>query len=322
MGRGHYAPPGADDRRNSAPRGAQWSPRMQPPVTRRGWLVGVDLGGTHVRVAALDPRGRRRELRYSSPGLAGLFRFLRTVWRRWRLTRADVDSLVIASRGVWTAAERRRQARRARALARAVRVISDVEAAYLGALGDAPGVLLLAGTGAMVLGRDARGRWVRAGGWGPLLGDEGSAFWIGREWLRATMDGRGFGLARRALASADPVARIAALAPGILQRAWTRSRLERRIAEQGQSALADLVARAASALRLPAPLRVSWAGGLLADRRYRAGVWRAARQAGLAVAIEAPRESPSAAALRLAGRLDQPALRRGARPARRPRQIK
>src|ERR671922_279575 len=55
----------------------------------------------------------------------------------------------------------------------------------LAALRDGrPGALLLAGTGSIVLGRDARGRLVRAGGLGPLIGDEGSAFWLGREWLR------------------------------------------------------------------------------------------------------------------------------------------
>ena len=73
-----------------------------------------------------------------------------------------------------------------------------------------PGVLLLAGTGSIVLGRDRRGRWARAGGLGPLLGDEGSAFWLGREWLRAARD------ALRAAPpppAPDPVARIAAGPP-------------------------------------------------------------------------------------------------------------
>ena len=141
-----------------------------------------------------------------SPGLAGLPAFLGRLWQRWALAGADVDVLVVASRGVWTRAERSSQARRLRALARHVRVISDAEAAYRGALGDAPGMLLLAGTGSMALGRDRRGRWARAGGLGPLLGDEGSAFWIGREWLRTSTRARGFLATRRLLRSPDPVA--------------------------------------------------------------------------------------------------------------------
>jgi glucosamine kinase len=138
---------------------------------RARWRIGVDLGGSWIRVIAIDARARGREVTRPSPGLGGLPAFLTRLWQRWALERSDVQPLVVASKGVWTAAERRRQARRLRALARRVRVISDVEAAYLGALGGRAGALLLAGTGSMALGRDARGRWARAGGWGPLLGD-------------------------------------------------------------------------------------------------------------------------------------------------------
>jgi N-acetylglucosamine kinase-like BadF-type ATPase len=259
------------------------------------WRIGVDLGGTWVRVVAFDGRGRRRVTREPSPGLAGLPVFLARLWRRRALARSDVDALVVASRGVWTDAERRRQERRLRALGRRVMVISDVEAAHLGALGERPGILLLAGTGSMALGRDADGRWARAGGWGPLLGDEGSAFWIGREWLRATMDTTGFEHARRILRSADPVASIAALAPGVLRRARRGSRPARLIVARSQHALADLLAQLSSELRLGPPVPVSWSGGLLEDARFRAGAWRAARRCGVAVNPAPPRADPAAA---------------------------
>jgi N-acetylglucosamine kinase-like BadF-type ATPase len=269
-------------------------------VEERGWRIGVDLGGTRVRAIARDPRDRRRELTAPSPGLAGLPALLE---RRWALRRGAVAALVVASKGVWTAGERRRWARRLRGLGRRVRVIPDVEAAYSGALGERPGVLLLAGTGSMALGRDARGRWARAGGAGPLLGDEGSAFWMGREWLRATMDRRGFAAARRALAAPDPVARVAALAPGVLARARRGSRSARRIVAHGEDALAALLQSVQRELRLRPPLRVSWAGGLLARPGYRDGVWRAARRRGLRVKLAPPRESPVRAAYRIAERL-------------------
>ena len=153
-----------------------------------------------------------------------------------------MDALIVASRGVWTPAERSAEARRLRALGRHVQVISDTEAAYLGALGDTAGVLLLAGTGSMALGRDHRGRWARAGGLGPLLGDEGSAFWIGREWLRTSTRARDFLAARRLLRSPDPVARIAAGAPAVLRRARSGSSpAARAIVTRAQAALADLL---------------------------------------------------------------------------------
>ncbi|HWP73403.1 MAG TPA: hypothetical protein VNU03_02790, partial [Methylomirabilota bacterium] len=89
--------------------------------------------------------------------MAGLPAVLDRLWRRWRLSRRDVVALGVASRGIWTTGERRALARRLRRFARRVVVISDVEAAYLGALGGTAGVLLLAGTGSIALGRDRRG---------------------------------------------------------------------------------------------------------------------------------------------------------------------
>ncbi|MEX2047265.1 MAG: BadF/BadG/BcrA/BcrD ATPase family protein, partial [Chloroflexota bacterium] len=56
------------------------------------------------------------------------------------------------------------------------------------------GVVLIAGTGSIAYGRNAEGEEDRAGGWGYLIGDEGSAVWCGLEALRAishSVDGRG-----------------------------------------------------------------------------------------------------------------------------------
>ena len=70
--------------------------------------------------------------------------------------------------------------------------MNDVALAHLGAFGDGPGVLVLSGTGSMAVGRGPQGL-VRVGGWGDILGDEGSAAWIGREALSLAtraLDGR------------------------------------------------------------------------------------------------------------------------------------
>jgi glucosamine kinase len=62
---------------------------------------------------------------------------------------------------------------------------SDAEIAFHDAFHDGPGILVLAGTGSMVLGRGPDGELDRVGGWGPLLGDEGSGYAIGCHALRA-----------------------------------------------------------------------------------------------------------------------------------------
>lgn len=75
-----------------------------------------------------------------------------------------------------------------------VGVVPDLVAGWAGATGGEPGIVLTVGTGAVAYGRDARGRAARAGGWGPLMGDEGGGYWIGVEVLRAVsraLDGRG-----------------------------------------------------------------------------------------------------------------------------------
>lgn len=72
-------------------------------------------------------------------------------------------------------------------------VLNDVDAAHLGALAGGPGVLILSGTGSMAWARDAAGKSYRVGGWGDVIGDEGSAHWIGHRALglvSQTIDGR------------------------------------------------------------------------------------------------------------------------------------
>ncbi len=61
---------------------------------------------------------------------------------------------------------------------------SDNEIALVGARGERFGGLLLAGTGSVAYGIDVDGHCTQVGGWGYLLGDEGSGFWLGMEALR------------------------------------------------------------------------------------------------------------------------------------------
>jgi N-acetylglucosamine kinase-like BadF-type ATPase len=64
-------------------------------------------------------------------------------------------------------------------------VIPDYEIALEAAAGAGPGVVLIAGTGSAAYGRNAAGETARAGGYGPWVGDEGSAFEIGRRAVGA-----------------------------------------------------------------------------------------------------------------------------------------
>ncbi|MCL2006652.1 MAG: hypothetical protein FWG77_01070 [Treponema sp.] len=61
-----------------------------------------------------------------------------------------------------------------------IKVCTDAEALLCGGLNGLEGYCLIAGTGSVAMGRSADGRLVRAGGHGYMLGDEGSAAWMGR----------------------------------------------------------------------------------------------------------------------------------------------
>jgi N-acetylglucosamine kinase-like BadF-type ATPase len=68
-----------------------------------------------------------------------------------------------------------------------ITVTHDALIALVGALAGDPGVITIAGTGSIAFGRNASGQCARAGGWGYLFGDEGGAFWIVAQALRAVL---------------------------------------------------------------------------------------------------------------------------------------
>ncbi|HZN18491.1 MAG TPA: BadF/BadG/BcrA/BcrD ATPase family protein [Micromonosporaceae bacterium] len=73
-------------------------------------------------------------------------------------------------------------------------VVNDVAAAWCAGTLGAPGVAVIAGTGSNSFGVNGHGQTWRCGGWGHLLGDEGSGYWIGLSAMHAAVryrDGRG-----------------------------------------------------------------------------------------------------------------------------------
>ena len=99
-----------------------------------------------------------------------------------------------------------------------VQVCTDLDIALEAGLGEGSGIVIVAGTGSAALGRGADGRLVRAGGDGPWVGDEGSAFDIGRRGVTAVARARD-GLAPvTVLADAIPTALACADWSALLER--------------------------------------------------------------------------------------------------------
>lgn len=66
-------------------------------------------------------------------------------------------------------------------------ITHDAHIALAGATGGEPGIIVIAGTGSIAFGRNASGATARAGGWGYVFGDEGGAFDLVRQALRAVL---------------------------------------------------------------------------------------------------------------------------------------
>ncbi len=68
-----------------------------------------------------------------------------------------------------------------------VQLLGDSPNAYFGALGAPNGIVLLAGTGSFAVSYDGQGNETSIGGWGPVLGDEGSGYDIARRAIQAAL---------------------------------------------------------------------------------------------------------------------------------------
>ena len=66
-------------------------------------------------------------------------------------------------------------------------VVNDALVALEAGAPGKPGVVIISGTGSIAYGRNGEREAARAGGWGYVLGDEGSGYWIGRAALRAVL---------------------------------------------------------------------------------------------------------------------------------------
>jgi N-acetylglucosamine kinase-like BadF-type ATPase len=208
-------------------------------------------------------------------------------------------------------------------------VLHDTTIAHAGALGDEPGIVVIAGTGSVALGNDETGgAYIRAGGWGYFFGDEGSALWIARQALRQAMLREDRGEPSQLGARAN--AFFGALSLRQLQHAFAHGDLTRpalasfasetlalaRDGDADAAAIRDAAAVALAALtetidgRLlkTAKRRVSYTGGLFGDAEFTAAFEAHVRTAVPGAVIVAPQTDAPTGALALARALPDPSL--------------
>ncbi|HEV2616264.1 MAG TPA: BadF/BadG/BcrA/BcrD ATPase family protein [Candidatus Acidoferrales bacterium] len=173
-------------------------------------FLGFDAGGTKTNCVVLDAAGRLLAEATGGPGnplrvgFAKAFFALEDAARR-ALTEArqQTESVRAICAGVAGAGRPRVARRLASFLSHAfpqasIRVVTDIEIALEAAMShksvdsltNEAGIVIVAGTGSAACGRNSAGKTARAGGWGPWIGDPGSAYDIGRRAVEAALRAR------------------------------------------------------------------------------------------------------------------------------------
>jgi N-acetylglucosamine kinase-like BadF-type ATPase len=170
------------------------------------WVLGVDGGGTRTVALVANEKGRvlgRGESGSANYHTSGLTRASEAINRAVEMALADAGlvSQALSAAFFGIAGIDRPVDRHVMSgiIARTgltcpVYMEHDAVAALAGATGGRPGVVVIADTWSMAFGEDGHGHRVRSGGYGPILGDEGSGYDIGRKALIAALrahDGRG-----------------------------------------------------------------------------------------------------------------------------------
>lgn len=187
------------------------SSRTTKTKTNRGsqsdyLFLGVDGGGTKTLVVLLDEKnnvvseglsGASNPLRVGiETAVANISEATNKACDRIGRNPIEINSVACGLAGVRRMDLRMRIRERIKEKlgVNLIEVVTDAEIALYGASKDKAGLIVIAGTGSISLGKNEKGERAIAGGWGPLAGDEGSGAGIARRALQAiakASDGRG-----------------------------------------------------------------------------------------------------------------------------------
>jgi N-acetylglucosamine kinase-like BadF-type ATPase len=175
------------------------------------YLIGIDGGGTKTDCAIADLSGKIIYQTVGKPSnfliigveetVANLFAAIEECLFELKGDFSDVKQIVVGVAGAGRKDDAELLEMSFKDYAdnegihfRGVKVVSDAQVALEGAFPDSAGCILIAGTGSILFGKDKEGNIHRVGGFGRLIGDEGSGYCIGRKALNAVskeIDGRG-----------------------------------------------------------------------------------------------------------------------------------
>ena len=233
--------------------------------TSARFVLGVDGGATKTLAAVIDLESKALHLARGGPSnqdavgpqaaVRALLGAADEAIERAGATTNGLGAAVLAIAGTDTGAVARHL--------RSVRtsawiVVNDVVGAWATATGAGSGVAAISGTGSNVFGVGRDGRAWRAGGWGHLLGDEGSGYWLGLQSIRAALRDRDASGPETALSEVAPaffgMPSLEALAAHVYSKPLTKGEIAAfaietaELAERGDAVARELYERGAREL--------------------------------------------------------------------------
>jgi N-acetylglucosamine kinase-like BadF-type ATPase len=252
-------------------------PRPRPDAR---FVMGIDGGATKTLAAVLDLQAGALHLGHAGPSnedavgakeaVQALLAAADEAIQRAGVAADELAAAVLAVAGTDTdsVAEHVRDAR-----AESWTVVNDVVGAWATATGAGPGVAVISGTGSNVFGVGADARAWRAGGWGHLLGDEGSGYWLGVQSIKAALRDREASGPATALSEAAcaffGMPSVEAVASHVYSKPLTKGEIAAfaietaRVAEAGDAVARELYERGARELagQIAAVIRQTGLGG-------------------------------------------------------------
>lgn len=270
------------------------------------YIIGIDGGGTKTHAVIANQSGTTVSEHIGGPSnfqIIGVEKASETIFSLIELCCesvgceiGNISTVVCGLTGAGRPGDQHRmvlglknRARSKNVKLKKVVVESDARIALEGAFNGGTGIILIAGTGSIAFGKDGRGSVHRVGGWGRVLGDEGSGFFLGRLGLTSItrqMDGRGlttqltkmvakkFGLSDQT-EIINAVYKnnfdIASIAPLVIKAAKQKDEVCRAIIENAVIELAWHIQVAAekisrsSTKKIREKVRVAFIGGLIAN---------------------------------------------------------
>ncbi|MBX7043797.1 MAG: hypothetical protein K1X85_12940 [Ignavibacteria bacterium] len=233
----------------------------------KGFYAGIDSGGTKCEVLLADSQlriissGKYKSTHYS---VAGARKFSNDVaqcilreMRKARRNLSDCIRICVGAAGAREGSDRNAISSALTSLTGVrTKVTTDAMTALAGSFGGGEGAILISGTGSVLYGL-ANGKLYRVGGWGRMIGDEGSGFWIGRRALNLISreydekkNGSGISVLSRSISKEFSINRsninshifrkdfaIQSIAPVVLQSAANGCSLSKRIIDEAVDGL-------------------------------------------------------------------------------------